>query len=77
MVRPKAGSYSSPMKHLGLLLLGLAGLALAWIAWRAEDPTYSAPVADPEPPAVVPATLSGDVKADMRKNLAFVRSILA
>jgi len=51
------------MKHLALLLLGLAGLTLAWIAWRTESPDYVAPVADPAPPDVVPATLSGVVPA--------------
>ena len=51
------------MKHLGILLLGLAGTTLAWIAWRAEAPTYSVPAVDPEPPDVVPHTLSGAVPA--------------
>jgi copper chaperone CopZ len=51
------------MKYAGILLLGLVGLALAGIAWRAESPTYRAPVVDPDPPAVVPHTLSGNVPA--------------
>jgi hypothetical protein len=51
------------MKHLGLLLLGLVGLSLAWVAWRADSPAYSAPAATPEPPAEVPSELSGVVPA--------------
>jgi len=61
MVRPESGARGSHMKNLGIVVLGLAGLVLGWIAWKAEEPTYSAPVQDPEPPAVVPATLSGEV----------------
>lgn len=51
------------MKHLGILLVGLVGITLAWIAWLVDEPTYSAPVVDPEPPEVVPHTLSDDVPA--------------
>ena len=51
------------LKYAGILLLGLCGLVLAGIAWRAKSPTYSAPVVDPDPPAVVPHTLSGNVPA--------------
>ena len=51
------------MKYAGILFLGLIGLALAGIAWRAESPTYRAPVVDPDPPAVVPHTLTGNVPA--------------
>ena len=32
-------------------------------AWRAEPPTYSAPEIEPDPPALVPHTLSGNVPA--------------
>ena len=51
------------MKYAGILLIGLAGLVLAGIAWRAETPTYRPPVIDPDPPALVPHALSGDVPA--------------
>jgi copper chaperone CopZ len=47
------------MKQLGLLLLLLAGGVLAWLALRADEPSY----VPPRPPDAVPVVLSGDVPA--------------
>ena len=46
-------------RSAGILLLLAAGAVLGTIAWKAKEPTYSAPVA----PENVPFELSGDVPA--------------
>jgi len=45
----------------GPVLLALVGLACAFVAWRAGDPTWVAPVRDEVAPT--PVALSGDVPA--------------
>ncbi len=50
------------MKRTGLLVLAAAGLVLGWIAWRAQEPTWSAQPVEVLPDTV-PAALSGEVPA--------------
>ncbi len=48
------------MKHAGLLGLLVVGLLLAWIGFRAKEPTWTAPPKE-EIPETVPVALSGEV----------------
>ena len=54
-----------PMKHLPLILLAGAGAALAVLAFRAPEPSYSPPDVDAAP-KVVPVRIVGEVPAGFR-----------
>ena len=52
------------MQHLGKLLLVPAAAALAYVAYRAQDPDYAAPIV-PARAEVVPHAVSAEIPAGM------------